>query len=112
MPNYLFLFVGRAAQPEATDPETQAYGVKWGEYMGGLAREGKLVAGQPLEWNGQVVSRDGAEDLKLDDPDVGGFMVVRADSIEAAAAAAQTAPHMELGGSTIVRPCIDLPGPS
>jgi hypothetical protein len=112
MGTFLLLFVGRPAQPQADDPETQAYNAKWVDWIGGLVGEGRLVAGQPLEWSGKVVSRDATSDLVLADPDIGGFMVVRADSMEDAVAAAQTAPHMELGGTTIVRPGIEVPGPA
>jgi len=35
-------------------------------------------------------------------------MVVNTDSLDDAIAIAREAPHMALGGSTIVRPCIEV----
>jgi hypothetical protein len=105
MANYLLLFLGRAAQPDATDDETVDYNRQWGEYMAGLGKNGQLRGGAPLEPAGKVVARDGITDLELGDIDIGGFIVVEADSHEAAEDIAAQAPHIALGGSTIVREC-------
>ena len=48
-------------------------------------------------------------DTRLETPGTYGFMVVKADSLDEAIAIAREAPHMALGGSTIVRPCIEIP---
>ena len=105
MANYLLLFLGRAAQPDATDDETVDYSRRWGEYMAGLGKSGQLRGGAPLEPSGKVVARDGITDLQLGDIDIGGFIVVEADSHETAENIAAQAPHIALGGSTIVREC-------
>ena len=105
MANYLLLFLGRAAQPDATADETVDYNRQWGEYMAGLGKNGQLRGGAPLEPSGKVVARDGITDLQLADIDIGGFIVVEADSHETAENIAAQAPHIALGGSTIVREC-------
>jgi hypothetical protein len=111
MSTYLLLFVGQTAQPEADDAQTQAYNARWGEFMGGLAQRGALVGGLPLEGSGKVVAANGVTDLEVEPVDIGGYLVVSAESEADAVAIAAGAPHIELGGTTIVRPCIDLPAP-
>ena len=103
METFLLLFVGRTAQPDAEDPVTQDYNPQWGAYMGGLAQQGVLKGGAPLAPAGLTVGRDGTEPFAVDDIDVGGYLIVEAESLEAAAALAQGAPHIALGGTTIVR---------
>lgn len=105
MAQYLLLFVGLAARPQAEDAATADYRQQWGRYMGGLAGQGKLVAGAPLEPHGKVVGRDGVEDFQLQRVDVGGFIVIEAGSDEEAVEVARQAPHIALGGTTVVRPC-------
>ena len=106
MANYLLLFLGRAAQPRGTDDETVAYNARWAEYMGGLASAGQLRGGAPLVPSGRLVAADGASDLELAVVDIGGFLVIEAESLGAAEDIARRAPHIKLGGSTIVRECL------
>jgi hypothetical protein len=40
MPQFVLLLVGRAAAPQATDTETQAYNARWQQCFGELARSG------------------------------------------------------------------------
>jgi hypothetical protein len=103
MPTYLMLFVGRTAQPDADDPVTQDYNQQWVAYMGGLAQQGVLRGGAPLSPTGLTVGRDGNEPFATEEIDVGGYLVVEAATLEAAAELAQGAPHIALGGTTIVR---------
>ena len=86
---FLFLMLGLPGDPNADDAQTQAYNLKWREYMSSLGRRGALT--------------------KLATPDVYGFMVVNAASLDEAIAMAREASHMALGGQTIVRPCVDVP---
>jgi hypothetical protein len=109
MAQYILLFVGRQSAPDATDPETAEYNQKWVEYMAGLAQSGQLRAGAPFEPNGRVVARNGVTDLELEELDIGGYVLVEADSLETAERIASEAPHIALGGTTVVRPCIPVP---
>jgi hypothetical protein len=109
MATYMLLLVGRGATPDAADPQTAEYNQKWVDYMGGLAQAGQLRGGAPFEPAGKVVGRDGVSDLDLDEVDIGGYVLVEADSLEAAQEIAAGAPHIALGGTTIVRPCIAVP---
>jgi len=108
MPKFLFLMLGLPGQPNADDAQTQAYSRKWYDYMGSLAQRGALESGAPLQPVAKVVTRESVDDAKLATPDLYGFMVVTAASLDDAIAIAREAPHIALGGSTIVRPCVDL----
>jgi hypothetical protein len=108
MAKFLFLMLGLPGQPNANDAQTQAYNRKWGAYMGSLAQRGALESGAPLQPIAKAVSSASVSDAKLGTPDTYGYMVVNTDSLDDAIAIAREAPHMALGGSTIVRPCVDL----
>ena len=101
--------LGLSGDPNAGDAQTQAYNLKWREYMDSLARRGALESGAPLAPAGKTVSKKAMEDTKLTTPDIYGFMVVNAPSLDDAIAIAREAPHIALGGETIVRPCVDVP---
>ena len=109
MGQYVLLLVGRGAQPQATDAETRNYNARWMEYFGGLARSGVLRAGAPFAAEGKVVQRDTVSDAEIRDVDLGGFLLIEAESAETAAQIAGQAPHIALGGSVIVRPCLEVP---
>jgi len=108
MTKFLFLMIGLSGQPNAGDAQTQAYNRKWGEYMGSLAQRGALESGAPLEPTAKAVTSLSVSDAKLGSPDIYGYMVVNAPSLDDAIAIAREAPHMALGGSTIVRPAIEV----
>jgi hypothetical protein len=102
----MMLYVGLAAQTEADDQQTRDYNAQWMDYMAGLARDGALESGAPLEPDGRVVQRDSVAPFEVSTPDIGGYAVIDAESLEAAVEIARRAPHIALGGTTIVRPCI------
>ena len=109
MPKFMLLFQGRAAaDPGASDAQTQDYNRRWGDYMAGLARDGKLESGAPLVPSGKVLKGESVSELELAEFDIGGYMLIEADSIDEAVEIALRAPHVELGGGTIVRPCVEL----
>ena len=111
MGQYMLLLVGRGAQPQATDAETQDNNARWMEYVGELARSGVLRSGAPFADTGKVVQLGTVSDIELGEVDIGGFMLIEAESAEAAAQVAEQAPHIALGGSVIVRPCLEVPPP-
>ena len=101
---YVLLFRGLAASPAATDEQTVEYNERWGTWMGELGKAGVLVAGGPFQPRGYVVAADQTDELELQRVDIGGFLLIEADDDQAAQAIARAAPHVALGGSTIVRP--------
>jgi hypothetical protein len=108
MAKFLFLMLGLPGDPNAGDAQTQAYSQKWGAYMASLAQRGALESGAPLEATAKAVTSQSVGDAPLSRPDIYGYMVVNTASLDDAIAIAREAPHMALGGSTIVRPCVEL----
>jgi len=106
MAKFLFLMLGLPGEPNAGDDQTQAYNRKWGTYMGSLAQRGALESGAPLQPIAKAVSTGTVSDAKLGTPDIYGYMVINTGSLDEAIG--REAPDMALGGSTIVRPCVDL----
>jgi hypothetical protein len=110
VPKFMLLFVGLAAPGVAADAQTQDYMAQWGRYMGALAQEGSLESGLPFEPTGKVVGKDAVSELELGTVDIGGYLLVNAASMDDAIEISRRAPHMALGGTTIVRPCLELGG--
>jgi hypothetical protein len=109
---FLMLFYGLAGEPGAADEQTVAYSQKWGEYMGSLGQQGKLVSALPLDWSGKSVTREAVADLEMHPVDIGGYMIIEVDSEADALEVARGAPHVALGGTTVVRRCDESRIPS
>ena len=101
----MMLYLGLAAEPSADDQQTLDYNQKWAEYMKGLAAAEALESGSPFAPDGRIVQRDGISPVELAEVDIGGYALINAESLDAAIELAQRAPHIELGGTTIIRPC-------
>ena len=105
MSNFMFLFRGgeAPASPEAMQAQMQ----KWMAWIEKLRTQGTYVAGEPLERGGKVlrspnkVITDGpfAEGKEV----VGGYFIIRAESLNQAAETAKDCPIFESGGSVEVR---------
>lgn len=108
MKKFMLFFVGLAPQPGDVSAQTQEYARGWGEWIAGLARKGIVESASQFEWAGKVVRKDSVSDLRLQEVDVGGYMLIKAESLEEAVEIARQAPHVTLGGTTIVRPCIEM----
>ena len=113
MTKYLYLFRGGDDKmAEASPEELQAHMQKWGVWMQGLAEQGKLIDGLPLNKGGKVVKQSG--ELIHDGPYtegaeiVGGYMMVNADSFEDAVEISKGCPIYENGGSTEVREIMNM----
>ncbi len=74
----------------------------------GLIASGALDSGRPLEASGKVVEKDAVADFQPEDIGIGGYLIINAESLDDAALMMQGSPHMALGGSAIVRPCLDI----
>lgn len=108
MSKFLYLFRGGDAAMAELSPEArQEHMQKWGAWMQGLAQEGKLVDGLPLERGGKIVEQGG--DVIHDGPFaegaemVGGYLIVNAENLDAAVEISKGCPIYEAGGSTEVR---------
>ena len=113
MAKYLYLFRGgEANMAELSPEETQEHMQKWGAWMQGLAENGKLIDGLPLNKSGKVVEKAG--ELIHDGPYtevaemVGGYMLINAESFEEALETSNGCPIYENGGSTEVREIMSM----
>jgi len=100
MKEYLFLFRGGDAETMQQSPEKwQAHMQKWMEWMGGLQQKEQLVGAQPLSKNGKQITGPGK--TITDGPFmegkemVGGYLMCKADSFDAAVEIAKGCPILE-----------------
>ena len=112
--NYLFVFRHPAAGPEPTPAEMQQIFGKWMAWMKGMKAKGQYIAGDRLDDGGKVVRNprgatvtDGpfAEAKEI----VGGYVIVAAPSLAAAADLAKGCPGLDNGTIVEVRPIEPLP---
>ena len=104
MSNFMFVFRGGATptSPEAMQKQMQ----KWMTWIQQLRDQGKYIAGDPLQGGGKVLTSrktitDGpfAEGKEV----VGGYFMIRAETLDEAAEMAKDCPIFENGGSVEVR---------
>lgn len=112
MKEYLLLL--RAGRPANTksDAENKAELQAWGIYMGDLGKNGQLVGGLPLVSGGMVVSTKGTLSEPVNSGKegiVGGYLIVKADSLQKAAELAKACPHIANEGNIEVREIAPMP---
>ena len=114
MKKYLLTFFGgnqalRYSNLEKADEEVQKkHLAAWGVWMANLAKTNKLEAGYPLESNGKRITLDIAEDYHFPDTTEGGFIIIKAESLDQAAEIAKSSPIIKNGGYVLVRPCGEM----
>lgn len=80
----------------------------WRAWMARLVKAQQLELGYPLESEGKRIDADGARDHHFPDTTEGGFIVIRAESLDAAARIAQSSPIIKNGGYVLARPCGEI----
>lgn len=113
-----FLLIFRREQDasentQAPSPEQiQAMMKPWQDWIGGIAAQNKLVsAGNRLESDGTVVKPNGIVtngpyvDIK---ESIGGYTIVKADSLEEATELSKTCPILFVGGCVEVRAIVPM----
>lgn len=108
MKEFLLLFRNTDFAPRDLSAEDfQAITRKWQDWAGGIAAEGKLgSSGSRLSQEGKVLKPGG---VITDGPFVeirerlGGFLVVKSDTLEEATTLAHGCPVLEIGGSVEIR---------
>jgi hypothetical protein len=104
----MLLTIGRAAQPVADDAVTENYNERWAAYMRDLIADGVIESAAPFEPSARLVSADADTPVDLNEVDIGGYTLINVQSLDAAIDIARRAPHIAIGGTTIVRPCVDV----
>ena len=107
MKDFMFIFRG-SSQPSDFSPEQmQQHMQKWFAWIEKLKADDHYVTGQPLTPTGKTVK--GAKPVVTDGPFaeskeiVGGFFIIKANSIEEASELAKGCPDLPLKGTVEVR---------
>jgi hypothetical protein len=109
---YMLLFRGNEWYKGLSPEEMQQISNRWMAWFKGLMEQGKATAGSPLEKEGKVVSGQGGR-VVADGPfaeskeAVGGYFLLRVDSMEEAVAIAQQCPGLPFGAKVEVRPVME-----
>lgn len=112
MAKFLALYIGSASDVEKAaapiDPKVQSEGMKaWGDWMGQNASN--IVDGGGPLGSTKRVSRSGIVDAKNT---LTGYVIVEADTLEAAAKLFENHPHFSIfpGEAVEIVECLELPG--
>jgi hypothetical protein len=112
MKEYLLLLRGGIPVTSKTEAQSKAEMQAWGSYMGNLGQKGQLAGGLPLVSGGSVVSAKGtvSEPVKsASEGIVGGYLIIKADSLELASEIAKACPHIANQGNIEVREIAPMP---
>jgi hypothetical protein len=114
MKNFLFIFRGPAYEDlNLTPEESQAAMQKWYDWIGELSAKDRYVGGEPLHKEGKMVQ--GSKPVVTDGPFaegkelLGGYFIVKAESLEEAAQLAKGYPDFSINGSVEVREIMKIP---
>jgi hypothetical protein len=80
----------------------------WKAWVAALARTGSLENGYPVASKGVKVTAAGIEEHQFPEDSAGGFMVLKADTLEKAAEMVRSAPIIKNGGHILVQPCAEI----
>jgi len=109
---YMLLFRGNDWSKGLSPEEMQQVVGRWMAWFQGLMETGQAVAGSPLEREGKIVSGKNGR-IVADGPfaeskeAIGGYFLLKVDSLEEAVAIAQQCPGLAYGSKVEVRPVID-----
>jgi hypothetical protein len=113
MKDFLFIFRGPDySELNLTPEQSQAAMKKWFDWIGELAGKGQYVAGNPLVKTGKMV--EGKKPVITDGPFaegkelVGGYLIVKAETLEAATELSYGFPDFDKSGSVEVREIIQM----
>ncbi len=112
MKEYLLLLRGGKPITEKTEAEAKAEMQEWGKYMGDLGQKGQLSGGLPLVHGGAVVSAKAITNEPVNsaiEGIVGGYLIVKADSLQHANEIAKNCPHIANEGNIEVREIAPMP---
>jgi hypothetical protein len=112
MKEYLLLLRGGKPVSEKTETENKAEMQAWGAYMGSLAQSGSFVGGLPLVGGGKTVSPNGTTSdavTSAQEGIVGGYLIIKADSLDKATELAKSCPHIANEGNIEVREIAPMP---
>jgi|SRR6185437_7999404 len=109
MKEFLLIFRSEVLPTQAqASAEKAPVSKPWQDWIGGIAAQNKLAsAGNRLKWEGKIVRPDKTitngpyAELK---EAVGGYTLIKADSLEEATEIAKDCPILAVGGTVEIRP--------
>ncbi len=111
MKKYLLAFFGgnralRYDNLEKAEKEAQKkHMAEWSAWMAWLIQTEHVEVGYPLKSDGKKIDSAGPSDYHFPDTTEGGFIVIKAESLDQAAEIAQSSPIIKNGGYILARPC-------
>jgi len=108
---FMLLFRYEPGNEEPTQEQLQEMHTQWGEFIGGIAMQGKLVSTHQLGFEGKkIFANQNTEDgfYIAEGQAIGGNMVLKAESIESATELAKKCPVLFMGGTVEVRDIIPM----
>jgi hypothetical protein len=108
---FMLLFRYEPSNEEPTQEQLQEMQKHWGEFIGGIAMQGKLVSIHQLGFEGQKIFANQSTEEGFhvaEGQTIGGNMVLKAESIESATELAKKCPILFMGGTVEVRDVIPM----
>ena len=108
---FMLLFRFEPSNTQPTPEQLQEMQKQWGEFIGNIAMQGKLVSTYQLGFDGTQIFADHTtkEGIQIaEDQTLSGNMVLKADSMEVATELAKKCPILLMGGTVEVRSIIPM----
>ena len=103
---FMLLFRFEPSNEQPTPEQLQEMGKCWGEFIGTIAMQGKLVSTHQLGFEGKQIFADQTTQDGFHIADrqmIAGNMVLKAESMEVATELAKNCPILKMGGTVEVR---------
>lgn len=103
---FMLLFRYEPSNEEPTQEQIQEMHKHWGEFIGGIAIQGKLVSTHQLGFEGKKIFANQSTEEGFHTAEgqtIGGNMVLKAESLESATELAEKCPILFMGGTVEVR---------
>lgn len=104
MPYYALLFIGK---PSKTPAKVSTNSV-WEKRLVQLKNNNIYHSGSAFPLEGTSLTGDKTSDFSPNNSTVGGYVIIKANSLENTSHVAQGSPHAQWGGITEIRLCRDL----
>jgi hypothetical protein len=104
MREFIMIFRGDKDKPKPSPEQMQQMVVQWQNWIGNIAAQGKFVATNALGFEGRTVNTEG---VVSDGPYtelkeiIGGYLILRADTLDEAVAFTEGCPTLTGGGTTV-----------
>lgn len=108
---FMLLFRYEPSNQEPTAEQLSTMHKHWGDFIGNIAMQGKLVSTHQLGFEGKQIhaNQNTAEGIYISENlTLGGNMVLKAESIEQATEIAKKCPILMMGGTVEVRDVLPM----